>query len=85
MCFSNPEQPKPRPAPAITPPPKVAPPPTPSSPSPRATASQEATTAEARRKKAIRATRYGILSTIKTSPLGIVGTGDEGKKQTLGS
>ena len=45
-------------------------------------------TAEARRKR-IAAARYGILSTIKTSPLGIVGagadlTGGRGKT-TLGS
>ncbi len=57
--------------PAATPPPPIAPIP---SPSPRGTPSQLVT--EARRRK-IRQARYGILSTIKTSPLGIVGAGAE--------
>ena len=64
----EPKQPEIRYMPS-TAPPKIAPMP---SRTPSDTTSQRAT--EQRRKK-IRAARYGILSTIKTSPLGIVGAG----------
>ena len=70
------------PSPVITPSPPISPMPT---PVPTETAPIK--TAEARRKKIAQA-RYGILSTIKTSPLGIVGAGAElgpGGKRTLGA
>ena len=51
--------------------PKVAP-----KPSPLPTVSTPLRTAEARRKRIAQA-RFGILSTIKTSPMGIVGAGAE--------
>ncbi len=89
MCFfKSPSAPSPaavaQTAPKIITPPVIAPAP---SPIPTEIAPQK--TAEKRRKR-IEAVRYGILSTIKTSPLGIVGAGAElgvgGKgKTTLGS
>lgn len=63
--------PAPAPLPPITPPPPITP-----MPSPVPTETAPIATAEQRRRK-IRMTRYGILSTIKTSPMGLVGAGAE--------
>jgi len=64
-------------APVIPPPPTITPPPAIKStpmPSPVPTETAPIKTAQERRKR-IAQLRYGMLSTIKTSPLGIVGTG----------
>ena len=71
-------------APAATPPPAPAPIPTPTETSPLG--------AESARKQRISSLRYGLASTIKTSPLGISGAGADltsgalqGKKTKLGA
>lgn len=67
---------------------KAAPPAIAPQPSPIPTEVSPIATAQERRRKKIRAARYGILSTIKTSPLGIVGTGSNliaGGKAALGT
>jgi len=75
----------PAPAPAVEPIPEPAP-----QPAPMATEIAPQVTADTRRRK-IRQLRYGMLSTIKTSPQGITGTGanlyaeSAGKKETLGA
>ena len=78
MCFSSkvksPEIPQ---IPAVTPPPTPAP-----LPSPEPTAVESAATADQRRNR-IASLRQGLLSTIKTSPKGLVGalaTDNKGKK-----
>ncbi len=83
MCFGS------SPNITTTAPPKVTPPPK-SAPLPSATPTlvQSQVTATDRRKK-IAAMRHGMLSTIKTSPQGIVGTGTNlsgsgAGKKTLG-
>jgi hypothetical protein len=74
------------PAPAFTPPPAATAPPTPSSPSPTVSGPQPRNI-EAQRRRKIAAVRYGMLSTIKTSPLGIAGAGESRNraKTTLGA
>lgn len=78
MCFSSPKPPDQQPIPVAAPTPTI----TPSEISPQAAG-------EARRKQ-LEQLQYGLASTIKTSPLGITGTGSDlastgqGKK-SLGS
>lgn len=84
MCFGGSPTYESSPAPAVTPAPTPAP-----LPSPTPTAVEASVTAEQRRKK-IAAVRYGMLSTIKTSPQGVTPAGalyapETGKKTTLGS
>jgi len=85
MCFGSSPSYTPAPAPEVTPAPAAAPLP---SATPTETESQQ--TAADRRKR-IAMVQRGMLSTIKTSPQGITGTGanlysadNTGKKTTLG-
>jgi len=81
MCFfGKPAQPEIKAAPEITAPPKPSP-----LPAPVPTETASTTTAEGRRKR-IRQIRYGMLSTIRTSPAGVTGDLTSGiGKQTLGA
>ena len=84
MCFGGGGgQIQPTPAPVVTPPPEPAP-----QPSPIATEVSPQVTADTRRKR-IAQMRHGMLSTIKTSPKGITGSGENlsapvGGKEKLG-
>lgn len=83
MCNSKPDSPTPTPPPAAAPAPAPAPTPMPSDVSPLLTAEQ--------RKNRLSALKFGALSTIKTSPQGIVGAGPDlqtptaTSKKTIGS
>ena len=80
MCFWG----KSTPIPSIPPAPTPAPPPAPAPlPAPVPTETAPMKTAEERRKR-IEAARYGMLSTIKTSPLGLVGAGSDLTSQGRG-
>lgn len=72
MCFFSspkvPDAPPPPPAPAA-----IAPPPSPMSSNPTNVAAQ----AQADRQRKVQQTRYGLASTVKTGPKGIVGAGPE--------
>lgn len=88
MCFGGTPKYESSPAPAVTPAPTPAPAPL---PSPTPTTVEATISAQERRKK-IQAVQYGMMSTIKTSPQGITGTGANlnatdatGRKTTLGS
>lgn len=86
MCFGSTPKYEPSPAPAATPAPASAP-----QPSPNPTAVEATQTQQERRRKIAAATRYGMMSTIKTSPLGVSGASSDltsdtqGKKQKLGA
>lgn len=84
MCFGKAPKIDPSPAPAVTPAPTPAP-----LPSATPTAVESLQTAEQRRKK-IASMQHGMMSTIKTSPQGITGTGpnlyaESTGKKTFGS
>jgi len=87
MCiFGSPKQPSiqptptPAPAPIAAPAPSIIPPTsTPGSPSPTSVQSSQA------RRRRIAFARQGILSTIKTSPLGVTNEAASGKKEKLGT
>ena len=82
MCMSSPSMPETK-APAVTPAPTPAPLP---SAEPTASTSGAVVQTDDERKKRLKAMRQGLASTIKTSPLGIIGTGEQtAGKTTLGS
>ena len=87
MCFGGTPKYEPSPAPAVTPAPIPTPAPT-ASPTPIESPTPTTIAAADRRKK-IAAVRYGMMSTIKTSPQGIPAAGalyapETGKKKLLG-